>query len=295
MSKLKQPAILLLRLALAFVAMVIAYTVGFMVIGDTGVVMTPEETAQAGRGLLIVSAISALILSFLVIRSPWRGLKLIGSLFVVQFGIETFMTQIETLYFNSAVQMENAMLISIVAAGALRTLIFAPLAVIIFGKLRQLPVEERLSTPPLSANWIRSFVALSFFYVVVYFLFGYFVAWQWEATRLYYSGTAEIKPFFTHFADLFLREDPFIILFQLLRGALWAGLALLIVRMIIAQRWEASLAVALNFSLLLAVPLIMFPNPFMPPMVAQSHFVELMTSMLFFGGVAGWVLHAGAE
>ena len=47
MSKLKQPAILLLRLALAFVAMVIAYTVGFMVIGDTGVAMTPEETAQA--------------------------------------------------------------------------------------------------------------------------------------------------------------------------------------------------------------------------------------------------------
>ena len=126
-------------------------------------------------------------------------------------------------------------------------------------------------------------------------LFGYFVAWQWEATRLFYSDTAEIKPFFTHFADLFLREDPFIILFQLLRGALWTGLALLIVRMIIAKRWEASLAVALNFSLLLAVPLIMFPNPYMPPMVAQSHFVELMTSMVLFGGVAGWVLWNGGK
>ncbi len=291
MATVKQIILLIARLILASIAMAIAYTVGSMVIGDTGVVMTPEETAQAGRGLLIVSAISALVLSFLVIRSPWRGLKLIGALFVVQFGIETFMTQIETLYFNAAVQMENAMLIGIVAAGALRALIFAPLAVIIFGKLRQLPVEDRLPTPPLPANWIRSFVALSFFYVVVYFLFGYFVAWQWEATRLYYSGTAEIKPFFTHMTDLFLREDPFIIVFQLLRGALWTGLALLIVRMIIAKRWEAALAVALNFSLLLALPLILFPNPYMPPIVAQSHFVEIMTSMLLFGGVAGRVLY----
>ena len=198
MPNLKQIALLLLRLALAFGAMLIAYTLGFMVIGDTGVVMTPEETAQAGRGLLGVALVSSLILSFLVIRSPWRGLKLIAALFVVQFGIETFMTQIETLYFNDAVQMENAMLVGIVAAGALRALIFAPLAVIIFGKLRQPPVEDRLPTPPLPPNWIRRFVALSFFYVLVYFVFGYFVAWQWEATRVYYTGAAEIKPFFTH-------------------------------------------------------------------------------------------------
>ncbi len=290
MPSLKQIALLVLRLALAFGAMLIAYTLGFMVIGDTGVVMTPEETAQAGRGLLVVALVTSLILSFLVIRSPWRGLKLIAALFVVQFGIETFMTQIETLYFNDAVQMENAMLAGIVAAGALRALIFAPLAVIIFGKLRQPPVEDRLPTPPLPPNWIRRFVALSFFYVLVYFVFGYFVAWQWEATRVYYTGAAEIKPFFTHITDLFLREDSVIVPFQLLRGALWTGLALLIVRMMIAKRWQVSLAVALNFSLPLAVPLILFPNLYMPPPVAQSHFVELMTSMLLFGATAGWVL-----
>lgn len=294
MAPVKQILLLIVRLGLAFVAMFVAYTAGFMVIGDTGVVMTPEEAARAGQGLLLVALVDALMLSFLVIRSPWRGLKLVVALFTVHFGVETFMAQIETLYFNAAVQMENAMLIGILAAGALRAAIFAPLAVLIFGKIRPLPVDERTPTPPLPSKWIRRFVALSVFYVIVYFLFGYFVAWQWEATRLYYTGSTEIKPLFVHFSDLFLREDRLIIPFQLMRGALWTGLALLIVRMIIAKRWEAALAAGLTFAILLALPLALFPNPYMPPLVAQSHTVELVTSMLLFGGVAGWVLHSDA-
>lgn len=293
MSKVKQIAILLLRLALAVAAMLVASMLSAMVIGDAGMTLTAEETAQAGRGLLIVTTASALLLSFLIVRSPWRGLKLIGAVFVVQFGVESFMMQIETIYFNQAVQMEIAMMVSIVAAGALRALIFAPLAVPIFGKMRRLPPSETPPTPPLPSDWVKRFVAMSIFYVVVYFMFGYFVAWQWEATRLFYAGTADIKPFFTHFADLFLREDPLIIPFQLLRGALWTGLAILMVHMIIAKRWEASLIVALIFSVLMALPLAMFPNPYMPPMVARSHVVELVTSMLLFGGVAGWVMYGG--
>jgi hypothetical protein len=124
-------------------------------------------------------------------------------------------------------------------------------------------------------------------------MFGYFVAWQWEETRLYYTGATTIKPFFNHFRDLFLKEDPLIVPFQLLRGALWAGLATLIVRAIEAERWEASLAVASTFAVLLALPLGLFPNPYMPPAVARSHFIETGSSMLLYGGIAGWALHGG--
>ena len=51
------------------------------------------------------------------------------------------MTQIETLYFNSALQMGTDEFVGIVAAGALRTLVFAPLAVLIFGKMKN-PVHS---------------------------------------------------------------------------------------------------------------------------------------------------------
>ena len=292
MSKIKRTSILLFRLALAFIAMLVAYILSTMVIGETNIIMTPEEASQAGRALIFVSLINALVLSFLILRSPWHGLKLVGAVILVHFGVETFMAQIETLYFNSAVQMEISMLVAIIAAGALRALIFAPLAVFIFGKMKKSvqPEEKRAAAVP--SEWGKRFAALAVFYVVVYFMFGYFVAWQWEETRLYYSGTTAIKPFFTHFWDLFLIEDPSIIPFQLLRGALWTSLAMTIVRMMKANRWEVSLAVAFTFAVLLSLPLGLFPNPYMPAMVARSHFFEISTSMLLFGGIAGWVMHS---
>jgi hypothetical protein len=293
MSKVKQK-FLLFRLALACIAMLVAYILSTMVIGETNVIMTPEEASQAGMALVFVSLIDALVLSFLILRSPWRGLKLVGAVILVHFGAETFMAQIETLYFNSAVQMGTAEFVGIVAAGALRALIFAPLAVFILGRMKKSvqPEEKRAAAVP--SAWGKRFAALAVFYVAVYFTFGYFVAWQWEETRLYYSGTTAIKPFFTHFRDLFLIEDPIIIPFQLLRGALWTYLATAIVRMIKAKRWEASLAVALTFAVLLSLPLGLFPNPYMPPMVARSHFLEISSSMLLFGGIAGWVMYSKA-
>jgi hypothetical protein len=64
--------------------------------------------------------------------------------------------------------------------------------------------------------------------------------------------------------------------------------------MIETKRWQVSLAVALTFAVLLALPLGAFPNPYMPPMVVRSHFIEIASSMLLYGGIAGWVM-AGKE
>lgn len=55
------------------------------------------------------------------------------------------------------------------------------------------------------------------------------------------------------------QEDPVIIPFQLLRGALWTYLSVVIVRMIETKRCQVSLAVALTFAALLALPLARFP------------------------------------
>jgi hypothetical protein len=291
MSRFKQAAVLLLRLALAWISMLVAYFLGTMVFGDTSVAMTPEEASRAGLGVILVSLIDAMVLSFLILRSRWHGLRLIGAVMLVHFGVETFMAQIETLYFNSALQMGTDMFVGIVAAGAVRALVFAPLAVIIHGKMKRPAQLTKRGVTTALPQWGRRFAALAVFYVVVYFMFGYFVAWQWAETRLFYSGTTAIKPFFVHFRDLFLRDDPVIIPFQLLRGVLWSTLALAIVRIMRAGRWEAALGVALTFAALLAVPLGLFPNPYMPPMVRQAHFFEILSSMLLFGGIAGWILH----
>ena len=119
-------------------------------------------------------------------------------------------------------------------------------------------------------------------------MFGYFVAWQWPEVRQYYSGTTAIQPFFTHIMNTFT-NDPVVPLFQILRGAMWAALALLIVRMTKGGALEKSLVVAVTLAVILASGVI-FPNPFMPPLVRQGHWYELSSSMLTFGVIAGWVL-----
>jgi hypothetical protein len=76
---------------------------------------------------------------------------------------------------------------------------------------------------------------------------------------------------------------------------MWTALALLIVNMMNAKRWESALAVALIFAGLLSSGIGLFPNPYMPPIVRQSHFYELLSSMLLFGAIAGWTLHRKKE
>jgi hypothetical protein len=55
-------------------------------------------------------------------------------------------------------------------------------------------------------------------YAIVYFAFGYFVAFQWVEVREYYAGT--------------FASDLTLPLFQILRGLMWAALALPIVKMV---------------------------------------------------------------
>jgi hypothetical protein len=294
MSKIKQTTILFLRLVLASIAMLIAYMLSTLVIGETNTTMTVEQASRVGQVLFLVSCINALVLSYPILHSPWHGLKLIGAVILIQFGVETFMSQIETLYFNRSLQLATTEFVGIFAAGAIRAVVFVPLAVFIFGKLRipAQPIEKRTSAPLYV--WGLRLAALAVSYVVVYFIFGYFVAWQWEETRLFYSGTTAIQPFLDHFRGLFISQ-PDILPFQLLRGALWSMLAFAIVHMMKGKRWEASLAVALIFAGLLSSGIGLFPNPYMPDMVRQSHFFELLSSMLLFGGIAGWVFHEQAS
>ena len=290
MFQIKNFFVLLARLILACIAMTIAYTVSALVVGQSEMTLTPEEMSSAGSALFLVSAINALVLSYPILRSRWHGLKLIGVVFLVQFGVETFLTQIESLYFNRALQITASEMIGLVSAGAVRALIFAPLAVWFLGKMKRSGKPEEQKPALQVPTWIWRFAGLTVLYPIFYFLFGYFVAWQWEETRLFYSGTTEILPLITHFRGAFT-SDPYFIPFQLVRGALWTALAMLIVNMMKGKRWESALAVALIFAGLLSSGVGLFPNPFMPPMVRQSHFYEILSSMLLFGGVAGWILY----
>lgn len=275
------------------VAMVISFVMAGMIANPNAATasQSAEETAQAGTALLVVSIVNALLLAYPIWRSRWHGLKLVGAVLLVFFGVQTFMSQIETIFFGSAFNIPAAEMRSIVLTGFLTALFFSFLAVIILGKIRQ-PKEADAPNPlKLSLQgWLARLALLPLVYIVIYFLFGYFIAWQSPDVRELYTGSTAIEPFFAHLANT-IQGNASIIPFQLMRGLFWIGLALVVLRMMKGGSWEKAILVGFLFGLLLTTQL-MFPNPYMPASVRLAHFIETSTSTFLYGVLVGMAFRA---
>lgn len=286
-----QALVMAARLAGVIVLMIVAFMVSGMVSGADSVALSPADAETAGLMVLLVSAINALILAYLALRSRWHGWKLAGALFVAQYGIETFMSQIETVVFNQALQLTGPQIMSIFITGLVRALLFAPLSVWILGKTHRDEAADTENTRLVfsAAGWTRRLVVLSVLYALVYFVFGYFVAWQSAELRQFYAGSTEILPFFAHMGNLLFVADPWLAPIQLARGLLWVLIILPVVRMFKGGGFETSFALALALGVLLS-DFLLFPNPYMPSTVRMVHLVETGLSMALFGALTGGIL-----
>lgn len=85
---------------------------------------------------------------------------------------------------------------AVVTGGSIMTLLFSVAATWITGKFKQLtePVssQSKRELVPLVKRTILLFVVV---WPLIYFLAGYFIAWQFADVRLFYSGTTEMAPF----------------------------------------------------------------------------------------------------
>ena len=263
--------------AIRFVAVAVLYFVSFVVV--SGALLstprqqpTPSEAGATLLALLAVSLINAAVWTYVVLRSRWSGWKLIATVFFVFYGVSTLMPQIETAYFVTG--LPPGMLPRLFIAGLIMAAVFSPLAVLILGKAR----SQANQSHPLSAS-IPKLLLIAIAYVVIYFTFGYFIAWKSEAVRAYYGGH-DPGNFIAHISSL-LRTEPLLFLLQVVRGMLWAALAVPVIKMMKGEWWEAGLAVALLFAM--TSSLLLIPNPLMPAEVRMAHLVETGTSNFLFG------------
>lgn len=250
----------------------------------------PEEVGATLLALVVISFLNAAVLAYVILRSRWSGWKLIVSLFLVSFGVNTFMPQIETAVFVT--RLPPGMLPRLFLAGAILAAVFTPLAVLIFGKARSSmgqPTERPTLRMP-ATMWIAKLSIIAIAYVIIYFTFGYFIAWQSAAVRAYYGG-GDPGSFIAQITNEFYAR-PSLFLLQALRGLLWAALALPIIKMMKGRWWEAGLAVALLFGVVMSSQLLL-PNPLMPPAVRLAHLVETSTSNFLFGWLVVLTLCAG--
>jgi hypothetical protein len=108
---------------------------------------------------------------------------------------------------------------------------------------------------------------------------------------IYFGAGLAVFPYVADFYDeRTLPAHTTMLPMALLRGSVFAGLALAIARRVRASRGGAAVALGITFSLIGGVAPLLPENPFMPDAVRYAHMVEVAVSNLFFGAFAGWLL-----
>jgi hypothetical protein len=251
-----------------------------------------DPQAAAGLAFLAVACLNTAVVGWLILRSRLDGWRLIVAMTFVLWCVQVILPQVETVIFQVhpvfARHMPMGVIPRIVAAGLLHAVLWVPLAVVILGKRKPDLVGSTTSqSGPIAwspLGWkLAAAVAL---YVVLYFTFGYYVAWRQPAVRNYYGGT-DPGTFWLELGNI-MGETPWLPLAQALRGLVWAGVALVVIRTMKGSVLEKALAVGALFSVVMCAGLLL-PNPYMPHDVRMIHLVETASSNLIFGTLVGWL------
>jgi hypothetical protein len=291
-----------LLIAIRLLALTILYFVCFAAVSGALLSQTADqsETIQIGQAgqagaafaaLLAVSFLTAAVLAYVIIRSRWAGWKLILTIFFVLYGVTTVMPQIETAFFVT--RLPPGMLPRLFLAGAIIAALFSPLAVLILGRRKpgwakdEAKDESHLRLNMPFGEWIGKLSLIVIAYLVIYFTFGYFIAWKSAAVRAYYGGR-DPGGFLAQINSV-IRETPWLMPLQVVRAILWTAIAVPVIRMMKGQWWEAGLAVALLFGVVMTSPLLL-PNPLMPREVRMVHLLETASSNFLFGWLIVLVL-----
>lgn len=249
--------------ALLWIVLLVGQTVGGLIFFRNVGAFAPDGPVGAGGALLTTSLIDAVILTLLASRSRLRGWVLGATLASLMFGVQIVQPLVETAIFNRDVHMPASMFAATGLCALVRDLIAA-------GGIALLWRGHSEPAPALSGlGW--KVPAIAALYVVCYFTAGQLIAWQSPYVRAYYPHAAHIH--------------ALLVIEQFGRGLGWAALAWLLLRSARGPSWPIALLCGLAFSGL-TIPLLLFPNPYMPWAVRSVHMVEVGVSNLIFGVLA---------
>lgn len=281
-------------LTLLFLVCYILGALIFPVPLPAGVVAEPGPLPQ-GMDMLVIGAANVLIFMLILLNTRWHGWKLFLAVAISYYGLQTFMGQIETWYFLTDLTVSPGALPMLFLMGTTVPLLFVPLAMLILGKWKKPqgePAAMTLAYPasPWKAQWIVKAAILALTYSLLYFLAGYFIAWQNPELVAFYNGV-DTGSFFKQMQFNFA-NDPAIVPFQLFRGLLWALFALPVVRLMKGRSpWLIALAVGLIMSVPLNIAQIL-SNPLIPlNSVRISHMIETASSTFVYGLIVTCLLH----
>jgi hypothetical protein len=293
-----------LKTALIAIVMLIAMSVATELVlpAEAMEAASQEQSGNIILLLLIINVVNALLFGLVVTQSRWHGLPLLLGLTFAFYGVQTLIGQIEAIVFLTplgerfgagsvpTLTMPMDFIASQFIIGAAQAIVAAPLAVLLFGKIK---ADEERSVSALFPQfrlpqWLVKLGAVIILYELLYFGFGYFVAWKNPAVTAFYQGT-DPGSFLAQMRNV-ATETPTLIPFQAFRALLWVAFALPVISMLRHKPWLGALATGLFLSLPMNIPHIV-PNPFMPADVRMAHFIETASSNFIFGVLMFWLLH----
>jgi len=253
------------------------FSQGFRELGST-------EAPTALLFLFISGAWTCFTIFYVIKHTDYSGKILFFNLLFVLFFVQYFMTQIETLFFGHAfTALSKPDIILLMLAGLFPLLGVTALLVKFFQNKNIVHKKEKLNIKDILAR----LGVIGIIYLCVYMIFGYFVAWQFEELRIFYTGSTEKLSFCGQLGNN-IRTNPIIIPFQIFRGILFGAAIIPIMNMVNNNKTGFIISVCLIY-LCTAVVLII-PNALFPDMVRIAHLIEMSGSMFLFAIIVGNIL-----
>jgi hypothetical protein len=275
-------------IALLTILQIIAMTITFQVIKfGPDFALTPEEATQAVPMLIFVSIINSFLILFFFRKVNNKDYKLIFWSIYIWFGLGTFMSQTDTWYFMDAFPLiDYKILIKIISTGFLNSILLIPISFFIISRKSNKTIDLQINKI-LNLKIVKYILLISVIYVILYYLAGYFIAWQIDAIRIHYSGTLDKLSFFDHTRKLLI-DEPYFFPFQVIRGAFWFFIAIPLFMIFSKNKYEYLIFSFFIFALLPSIQLFL-PNPLMSEAVRMGHFIEGFISNGIFGVIAALV------
>lgn len=238
-----------------------------------------EGVQTAPALVLLVSFLHACVISYPILRAHWNSWRLIGAIFLLYYGVMYLMTAIEAVYLPEI--LTPAMVLSLLVNGAITAAVFSILAVWIHGRMKGNEAEKEPNQRLVMswAQWIWRLGLIAISYVFLYILFGAAVFMP-IAGALDPRGLAEASA---------LSLPNWIIPFQALRGLMWAVLALPVIRMMRGRAWEAGLAVAFSFAVVMGANQLLALD--LSTGLRAAHIAEIFGENFALGWMVVWLLH----
>jgi hypothetical protein len=158
------------------------------------------------------------------------------------------------------------------------------------GRVRAIDKDSTQIAPMSLKEWLWKLGVIYITYLLVYYLAGYFIAWQNPEVRAFYGSPSEALPFFQQMVHIFT-SDPWLTPYQLLRTLIWVAGAYPVIRGSRLPLWQTALLVGMMLSVPQNIGHIL-PNSLIPlSSVRMSHLIETASSTFIFGLIVTWLLY----